>query len=492
MPNHRCQPRPRRHSLSSGDESVHPHPAKADDLPRPDSRRRARLPRSKSTSNVSDALSRARRATECNTSNVALEHVDITTARELVNVLRTTGPPPNRPSIHDDCFRISGTGESSRWSLQSLRRSKRIRSQRNSLQSHLPENVIPGTTADGYRYNAISTPVLMNNADGPWFRSQYPIFLPSPQSPQSPPSHRPSSTRTWPERNSSKAVHFLSAEKETEDIGFSSHRRTRTNDNDHSRLNRVSTDHLLRAMLKPVDEGYEHDLGPSWGMLCPRKDPEDGTIQSLPLVTVDEKETNWLDDSKLAAPTEIALDTKTLLNEISRKSTPTSPEGKGSPHPPSRTSRRVANIQVQPGLAVPKEDLVPESPGFPNMLATMTFPSPPKGSRPSSPVSPGSTAPSIARNLSSRPMVQARTSSRRAATSMSVSSTSLDELVMRRRPSSSHVKSAESMVRSDTVAIDGTSAVRPPTGPADYPTSSTNNLSKASQSEPSFLFSFQS
>ncbi|KAJ3580409.1 hypothetical protein NPX13_g153 [Xylaria arbuscula] len=460
MPNHRSRPLPRRHSVSSGDESFRPRPAKADDLPRPDSRRRARLPRSKSTSNVSDALSRARCATD-DTSNVALEQVDNTTLRELANVLRTTGPSPNRQATHDDCFRISGTGEPRRWSLQSLRRSKRMKFQRNSLQSHLPDNVIPGTTAEGYRYNAISTPApKKNTADGPWFRSQYPVFLPSPQSPIEG-THRPSSPRVWPERSSSKGVHFSRGGRENGDNEFSPDRRNRSND--HSQSNRVSTDHLLRAMLNPVDEGNELDLGPSWEMLCARQDPDEDTTRTLLQMAVDEEQDHRLDDSQEIKP---QLD------------------GKGSPHLPPRSSRRVANIHIQPGLAVPKEDLLLESPGFPNMLATMTFPCPPKGSRPSSPASHGSTAPSIADSLSSRPAVQPRTSSRRAATSTSVSAASLNGIVMQKRPSSIHATSdrpTQSIEKSNTVLINGTSADRPPTAPADHPTSSATSLGEADQ-----------
>ncbi|KAI1361043.1 hypothetical protein F5Y08DRAFT_30760 [Xylaria arbuscula] len=460
MPNHRSRPLPRRHSVSSGDESFRPRPAKADDLPRPDSRRRARLPRSKSTSNVSDALSRARCATD-DTSNVALEQVDNTTLRELANVLRTTGPSPNRQATHDDCFRISGTGEPRRWSLQSLRRSKRMKFQRNSLQSHLPDNVVPGTTAEGYRYNAISTPApKKNTADGPWFRSQYPVFIPSPQSPIEG-THRPSSPRVWPERSSSKAVRFSRGGRENGDNEFSPDRRNRSND--HSQSNRVSTDHLLRAMLNPVDEGNELDLGPSWEMLCARQDPDEDTTRTLLQMAVDEEQDHRLDDSQEIKP---QLD------------------GKGSPHPPPRSSRRVANIHIQPGLAVPKEDLLLESPGFPNMLATMTFPCPPKGSRPSSPASHGSTAPSIADSLSSRPAVQPRTSSRRAATSTSVSAASLNGIVMQKRPSSIHATSdrpTQSVEKSNTVLINGTSADRPPTAPADHSTSSATSLGEADQ-----------
>ncbi|TGJ76156.1 hypothetical protein E0Z10_g10912 [Xylaria hypoxylon] len=459
--------RPRRHSLSSGDESFHPHPAKVDGLPRLDSRRRARLPRSKSTSNVFDVFSHRPGTADYDKGNVALEQVDIATLRELANVLRTTGPPSDRSVTHDDCLRISGSGEPRRWSLQSLRRSKRMKLQRHSLQSHLPENVIPGTTVEGHRYNAISTPVPKNkDADGPWFRSQYPVFLPQPQSD---PSRPPSSPSAWPERSSSKAISLLGAEKgaAVEDHQNSPRSTSRPIDKDHSRSralsNRVSTDHLLRAMLNPVDEGYEH---------------EQAQIQSLPLMVVDEEEADRLgsERTKQAAPARIALPTKPSQDEVRRQSPTVSPESRGSPRSPGRSSRRLANIHVQASLAVPKENLAPESPGFPNMLATMNFPSPPRSSRPSSSAS---TAASVADSPGSRPMVQPRTSSRRAATSTSVSAASLNEIVMQKRPSSRHAKSdrpvhAGTKANLDTVVIEASLGSRPPTAPADNPTSSSD------------------
>ncbi|KAF2971221.1 hypothetical protein GQX73_g2312 [Xylaria multiplex] len=484
--------RPRRHSLSSGDESFHPHPAKADGLPRQDSRRRARLPRSKSTSNVFDAFSRPPGTADYDGGNVALEQVDIATLRELANVLRTTGPPPDRPVTHDDCLRLSGSGEPRRWSLQSLRRSKRMKLQRHSLQSHLPESVTPGTTADGYRYNAISTPIpKKNNAEnGPWFRSQYPVFLPKSQSP---PSRPPSSPSAWPERSSSKAVPFSGTEKGTTTGGLknSSHSTSRPIDKNHSRSralsNRVSTDRLLRAMLNPVDEGYEHDLRNSLKMLGSQRNMamDPGEIQNLPLTAVDEEETDRFgpERSTQTALTHIALPTNLSQDNIRRQTPIVSSNGVGSPRSPGRSPRRLANIHIQASLAVPKENLAPESPGFPNMLATMTFPSPPKGSRPSSSAS---TVPSIADSPGSRPVVQPRTSSRRAATSTSVSAASLNEIVMQRRPSTRRVKSDRLMqvgtiANLDTAMIEADLVSRPPTAPVESSALSSDTVGEVDQ-----------
>ncbi|KAI0969842.1 hypothetical protein F4678DRAFT_463173 [Xylaria arbuscula] len=491
MPTNRSRPRPRRHSLSSGDESFYPHPAKSDGLPRPDSRRRARLPRSKSTSNVFDALGRTHGTADYDTGNVALEQVDIAALRELATVLRTTGPPPDRPVTHDDCFRLSGSGDPKRWSLQSLRRTKRVKFQRNSLQAQLPESVVPGTTAEGHRYNAISTrvPKKNNGDDGPWFRSQYPVFLPSLQPPSSRP---PSSPVAWLERSSLKAVSFSNAEGETApgDHKNSARPNSRPFVNDHSRSralsNRVSTDQLLRAMLNPVDEGCEDDIGSSLKMLGSQRKHGVGQTQTqpLPLVVVDKEEIDRLESSGQAAPSGMDLAIKLQPDDTRQQSSSAALESRKSPGSPDRSPFRLANISVQPSLAVPKENLVPESPGFPNMLATMNFPSPPKGSRPSSPASPTL---SITDSLLSRPMVQPRTSSRRAATSTSVSGVSLNEIVMQNRPSSGRTKSdrslhAETTVNLDANIIEARSGSRPPTAHADPMTSSSDTaLGKADQ-----------
>ncbi|KAI0798897.1 hypothetical protein GGR55DRAFT_534378 [Xylaria sp. FL0064] len=476
MPTHR--PRPRRHSLSSGDESFHPHPAKAEGLPRPDSRRRVRLPRSKSTSNVFDAVNCTRGGAD-DVGNVALEQVDIASLRDLANVLRTTGPPTARPTTYDDCLRLSGSGEPRRWSLQSLRRSKRTKLQRNSLQSHLPDNIIPGITSEGHRYNAISAPVLKKNDadDGPWFRSQYPVFLPSSPSPSSRP---PFSPGAWPERSSSKAATVSTAERGTAPGQYKSSSRpnSRSADDGHSRTralsNRVSTGHLLRAMLNPVDEGYEDDLGASLKMLGSQAGPtaDQAQIQTSPLVGVDEEVIDRSDSLKQAAPTYTASATKPSSGDRGKKSPFIHPEGRASPGSPGRSSRRPVNIQVQASLTVPKESLAPESPGFPNMLATMTFPCPPKGSRPSSPAS---SVPSTD-GLSSRPIVQPRTSSRHAATSTSVSTASLDEIVMQKRPNSERTKpnrptQAGAPANLDTAMIDAPSGIHPMKAFADQPIS---------------------
>ncbi|KAJ8129073.1 hypothetical protein O1611_g4558 [Lasiodiplodia mahajangana] len=207
--------------------------------------------------------------------DIAFEQADVATLRELASFLRTTGPPPERPAIHDDCLPFSGAGEPRRWSLQSFRRNKRTKLQRYSL-SHLPENVVPGTTVEGHRYIAISTPAPKNSTvGGPWFRSQYPVFLPQSPSPAS-----------WPERSSSKAASLSSTEK---GVAFGNNKNSprstsrlvyqdqsprppaREGARSTAFSNRISSDHLLRAMLNPVDETFETNSISAAGLLDSQK-----------------------------------------------------------------------------------------------------------------------------------------------------------------------------------------------------------------------------
>ncbi|KAL7625611.1 hypothetical protein AAE478_004831 [Parahypoxylon ruwenzoriense] len=98
---------------------------------------------------------------------------------------------------------------------------------------------------------------------------------------------------------------------------------------------------------------------------------------------------------------------------------------------PCRDARRSATNNVtQQALAPPHDLLLPESPGFPKMLASMDFPSPPTRSRPSSPDRSIESSPCHQATSSARPTVRPRTSSKRACTSMGMRTASLDELIM--------------------------------------------------------------
>ncbi|KAI1809104.1 hypothetical protein GGS20DRAFT_573517 [Poronia punctata] len=494
--------RPRRHSLSSGDESVHPHPAKPDGLPRQDSRRRARLPRSKSTS-AFDAFRRPAGNAQYDVNNIALEQTNVASLRELAKFLRTTGPPPDRPSTHDECLKLSGSGEPRRWSLQSLRRNKRSKLERHSLQSQLPGSAKPGTTAEGHPYIAISTPLPENaNRDGPWCRSQYPVYS---KSPLNSPAQSPPLTRriVWPERVSSKGATNAAPDSSVAGVGPATvHPLTGTVTGDasnrvprapkpgglHSRAlsHRVSTDQLLRAMLNTVDERSENDLGASLKHLGTDRSPAVEHLSRAPrmqkalsqVAVGGEERGDGIEFAEKGLSDDGASITGSSGNKHSaRRRSSLHVKNSDSPRSPGRPGRPPATMSVQTTLAVPKSNIPPESPGFPIMLATMTFPSPPKVSRPSSPAS---TAASVTENQTpprSGPMVHPRTSSRRACTSTALSTASLDEIIMQRRPSSLNSKAevkmgAQTLLSSDE--HDGRSSTLPMTARAERPSGHLN------------------
>ncbi|KAI1086885.1 hypothetical protein F5B19DRAFT_107646 [Rostrohypoxylon terebratum] len=88
-------------------------------------------------------------------------------------------------------------------------------------------------------------------------------------------------------------------------------------------------------------------------------------------------------------------------------------------------------VLSQQTLAPPRDALLPDSPGFPKMLAAMTFPSPPSTTSrpPSSDKNIGSTG-SYQESIADPPMVRPRTSSKRACAYGSPLAASLDELLM--------------------------------------------------------------
>ncbi|KAI1172282.1 hypothetical protein F4777DRAFT_582053 [Nemania sp. FL0916] len=450
---------PRRHSLSSGDEHYHPHPAKASGLPRQSSRRRARIPRSKSTSNVFDNFSRPRGTAVHDTRNVALEQADVATLRELADLLRTTGPPPDRHVARDECLRVSGSdsGAAKRWSLHSLRRNRRMKPQRYSPQSPLSDSVVPGTTADGHRYNAISTPASKyDGIGGPSFRSQYPIILPHSSPSASP--RNPAVSRSWPERSSSKGAASRTTDRGSTLVsnkGSPSSNSPISSHNDSQQpqppvagggrsgafSNDVGTDNIPGAALHPVHEESEYVLEmPLMALGSPNRiDMGQGSTHGLPMSTLRNEGNNRLDQPTQAVRSSTA--SPVHLQIMSQRYTPlVSPEYGASSHAPDGIKRPREDTTVRSTLAVPKQNLLPESPGFPNMLEAMAFPSPPTGSGPSSPAS-SISVPDSRMFEGSRPMVRPRQSSRRARTSTSASAASLDKLIMQTGPSAGASKS---------------------------------------------------
>ncbi|KAI1098083.1 hypothetical protein F4804DRAFT_325734 [Jackrogersella minutella] len=99
--------------------------------------------------------------------------------------------------------------------------------------------------------------------------------------------------------------------------------------------------------------------------------------------------------------------------------------------PPSHQCPKVdRDVLTQQILPPSRDPLTPESPGFPKMLAAMSFPAPPSVSRPpSSDKSTNSTILGQA-NTTEPPTIRPRTSSKRACISNSIPTASLDEVLM--------------------------------------------------------------
>ncbi|KAI1266747.1 hypothetical protein F5Y18DRAFT_366082 [Xylariaceae sp. FL1019] len=455
MPTHRR--RPRRHSISSGDESVHPHPASRDGLAQREStRRRARLPRSISSSNVLESFEQTSEFYD-DGENVAREEPNVENLRALAKFFRTTKPAAentvDRPVSTDACLRLSSSGEYKRWSLQSRTKKNRPSTGPFSQVEHLPESAVRGTTVDGHRYIAISTPIPKNNTvTGPWFRSQYPVFVPESTFAE------PASQRTWPKRSSSKLApssiigasispklssgQYLSNDSFSEAFIPS----LVAQDYEVPRLKTGSTkatllDYPLETVLNTVEEGHESQT-----------DHDRDAIFERPRIAPQPPASTHSTITELHAPEVTVIPAPTLTLPASAKRSnsngkgrrhslkpPASHTDRDFPHFQGRNSQRPANILVKPTLAVPKEGLFPDSPGFPNMLAAMSFPSPPTGSRPGSPASLPD-AQSLSNMTPEIPVIHPRRSSKFACTSM-MSAASLDEMMMQKRPALRHARS---------------------------------------------------
>ncbi|KAI1654901.1 hypothetical protein F4813DRAFT_368839 [Daldinia decipiens] len=87
---------------------------------------------------------------------------------------------------------------------------------------------------------------------------------------------------------------------------------------------------------------------------------------------------------------------------------------------------------TQSSLAASQDQSLPESPGFPNMLAAMSFPIPPTTSRPSTADAFMGSMTRYQSSITTPPIVRPRSSSKRATSSNGILTASLDELIMQR------------------------------------------------------------
>ena len=437
--------------------------------------RRARLPRSKSTSNMLDDITVRSGTTEKELRDAVREQIDKDSLRELAKFLRTTEPPPDPSISHDECFGF--TGPRRKFSSGSLRRVRKPRWSSQSAHGQLPKSAIPEITTAGHRHIAITIPTP-SDSNGPWFRSQYPVYGPTT------PGRPTTSPADWPERSSSKNA-FTSRVRKQGSLGslrggasvssMSSVSGEAYNERSMSSLS-MTRPATAKPALNPVDECHEPPQEPrfhapqscSEQIIPAMSGPQTFTFRH-PSLDFRFPTTSAATEGHESGPSSVvpkSLLHRRQISRMSKKSRDLSMQsaGAGSPEQPP-------DLNVKSALAVPKTIVQPESPGFPKMLAKMTFPSPPitSNSRPSSrsnsvssksvdltSLSTPITSPIPSSGLGpAPPVIQPRTTSKRACmTSVAPFSpaASLNEVMMR------HAQQTPSQAEAEPVDQPATTA----------------------------------
>ncbi|KAK6068379.1 hypothetical protein SCUP234_11180 [Seiridium cupressi] len=446
-----------------GSDVIRPLPAGAEDVSKKVRSRRARLPRSQSTSNMLDALEVSSRSVRYEPRDIKGEPVERNNLRELAKFFRTTAPPVNHDN--NNCLPLTrpAVGESRKHSLQALmkrRRATKLGTQ--SLQLQVSDKVVTKKTIEGYPYATIALP-NQPESEGPWFRSQYPVFTDtgfqhlsgpprwperttsrgalSPKSPtQTQPTERPGAEPRLSERNLDPAERINAVSPED----FKNFTQARLIAASFLR-NLAEDTHSIQSPdaepQQPVGQGKPKTLAEEERLqssLLPPSSCKPGDLQhknatiefpATPPPSGQLQQFEWPDVVINSAGASPATSPRSLLDR--RRQASLSNLDTGPMSPSSRNlPKKMLNVATQHGLAVPEEKLLPESPGFPNMLAEMSFPSPPKSSRPHSPTSDPSSEVPTPFAARSAPIVRPRTSSRNAITTLA-GAVSLNEVVMR-------------------------------------------------------------
>ncbi|VUC35252.1 unnamed protein product [Clonostachys rosea] len=374
--------------------------------------------------------------------DIAREQVDRESLRELAQFLRNTGPPaaPNTPLV-EDCFGRNGPGENRRWSIRSLRAGNRgSKMQQRPVSLNLGDSATRRTTAAGHSYFAISVPAPPAAPSVSNRRASLQSRLSAIQKSHlvsrlsaidteslaprssydlhSPKSHTSSNTQKFLDRNTTKAG----------DVAAVVSRHPSQQDPNSFRLSiKVTTaDRGVKSFMRLVDEWLEiqhgEDVSPnnkSASVNGSNHQAEDSGVVVLsalgpssppaPKIEVrpspsptEEREppvelptTPPIDAKKMSFPDATNIPHGGLQGtDASSATSPRSPESsKLSAFPNTQSSKMTSpkspkplkkpgNIMVKSMLEVPQgPNLFPESPGFPNMLAAMSFPSPPESIR---------------------------------------------------------------------------------------------------------------
>ncbi|CAH0050973.1 unnamed protein product [Clonostachys solani] len=375
--------------------------------------------------------------------DIAREQVDRESLRELAQFLRNTGPPaaPNTPLV-EDCFGRNGPGENRRWSIRSLRAGSRgSKMQQRPVSLNLGDRATRRTTAAGHSYFAISVPAppaaptvsdrraSLQSRLSAIHRSHLVSRLSAidteslaPRSSHdlhSPKSHTSSNTQRFLDRNTTKAG----------DVAAVVSRHPSQQDPNSFRLSiKVTTaDRGVKSFMRLVDEWLEIQHGEA---VSPNSKPasvngsnhqaEDSGVvvlsalgpNSSPAPKIEVRPSPSATEERRAPLLELPATPPINAKKMSfpdaasalhggpkgadalSTASPKSPESaKLSAFPNSKSSqmtspkspkptKKPGNIMVKSMLEVPQgPNLFPESPGFPNMLAAMSFPSPPESIR---------------------------------------------------------------------------------------------------------------
>ncbi|KAI0881190.1 uncharacterized protein GGS22DRAFT_197208 [Annulohypoxylon maeteangense] len=306
--------------------------------------------------------------------------------------------------------------ESGRWSIKSLKREWKARTHTRSL-SHFPDGRVVDKTIGEYRDPVATLPYQNGRISRLRSRSSSGVLL----------GGRVAGHQEWPERSSSRK-------------GWGHPLRTSVSSKTLSRI--ICSEDTTPEMQFPVRK----DISRSRSSTRVAAEPTGAYYGYQPTVQVKPPASDsGLDDRNGASPRKVPTQSRplqrpTLSRGASKNSLTISienhgqrPEQSNLAYPGTSTSSQQAaerGFLPQQTLAPPKDHLLPDSPGFPKMLAAMTFPSPPTTPRPpSSDRSIGSIIPCQA-STADPPTVRPRTSSKRACTSSALPAASLNELLM--------------------------------------------------------------
>ncbi|OTB05296.1 hypothetical protein M426DRAFT_22153 [Hypoxylon sp. CI-4A] len=261
--------------------------------------------------------------------SASLGKLEVDNLRELASFLRSTGPPSN-----------SSTFQKGRWSVKSIRKDSRVKTHAQSLSS-LPSVVVPRKTIDGHRYLAMSVPAHSDSI--PRVRSDPSLGVPPAQV---------SSHEIWPLMRSTSSI----------------------------TLSRLDGPGTLQSKTEDSIDEASNNCTPLIRAFTP------GQIH---IRTMDHvlSHGDQMTSEKVPTESDIGDSHINLATSCQRSESPTTILVKNQGLHCVTSSTPLASIKhlTQTTLAVPQDSLLPESPGFPKMLAAMTFPSPPAASRSPSP-----------------------------------------------------------------------------------------------------------